>query len=210
LLGVSLGPVGFLAELETSDLTSLPRAVIEGRYETEQRLVLRVEVTNASGTILWSSFAVNEVSLEKLMREKMLNVLVHVDAHPLSRWGCDGVLVATPTGSTAYAFSGGGPVVWPEVQAMLLVPLSAHALFNRPMVLAPDSHVSLELGGPVPQGIIWCDGRRSFEVGSGHRVAIKASGHPLRLARLSEQPFTTRLVRKFKLPIDGWRRPPRR
>ena len=120
------------------------------------------------------------------------------------------MLVATPTGSTAYAFSGGGPVVWPEVQAMLLVPLSAHALFNRPMVLAPDSHVSLELGGPVPQGIIWCDGRRSFEMGSGHRVAIRASGHPLSLARLYEQPFTTRLVRKFKLPIDGWRRPPRR
>lgn len=210
LLGVNLGHVGFLAELETSDLTSLPQAVIDERYETEQRLVLRVDVANASGKILWSSFAVNEVSLEKLMREKMLNVLVHVDAHPLSRWGCDGVLVATPTGSTAYAFSGGGPVVWPEVRAMLLVPLSAHALFNRPMVLSPDSHVSLELGGPVPQGIIWCDGRRSFEVGPGQRVAIRASGHPLRLARLSEQHFTTRLVRKFKLPIDGWRRPPRR
>jgi len=209
LLGVNLGHVGFLAELETSDLTSLPMAVIDGRYEIEQRLVLQVEVTDATGRILWSSFAINEVSLEKLMREKMLNVLVHVDAQPLSRWGCDGVLVATPTGSTAYAFSGGGPVVWPEVQAMLLVPLSAHALFNRPMVLSPESRVWLELGGPVPQGIIWCDGRRSFDVGSGQRVAVRASDHPMRLARLSEQSFTARLVRKFKLPIDGWRRPPR-
>lgn len=210
LLGVNLGHVGFLAELETSDLTSLPRAVIDGRYEIERRLVLQVDVTDAAGRILWSSFAINEVSLEKLMREKMLNVLVHVDAHPLSRWGCDGVLVATPTGSTAYAFSAGGPVVWPEVQAMLLVPLSAHALFNRPMVLSPDSHVCLELGGPVPQGVIWCDGRRSYDVGPGQRVAVRASEHPMRLARLSEQPFTTRLVRKFKLPIDGWRRSPRR
>ena len=209
LLGVNLGPVGFLAELETSDLTSLPQAVIEGRYEIERRLVLQVEVSDASEQLLWSSFAINEVSLEKLMREKMLNVLVHVDAHPLSRWGCDGVLVATPTGSTAYAFSGGGPVVWPEVQAMLIVPLSAHALFNRPMVLAPTSHVSLELGGPVPQGIIWCDGRRSVDVGPGMRIAVRASEHPMLLARLSEQPFTTRLVRKFELPVDGWRRSPR-
>ncbi len=206
LLGVNLGHVGFLAELETSDLGALPEAVSERRYEIERRLVLQVRVSGPEGS--WQSFAVNEVSLEKLAREKMLNVLVQVDGRPLSRWGCDGVLVATPTGSTAYAFSGGGPVVWPEVQAMLLVPLSAHALFNRPMVLSPASEVRLEIAGPAPEGVIWCDGRRSTEVGIGQRIDVVASPRPLLIARLAEQPFTTRLVRKFKLPVNGWRQAP--
>ena len=206
LLGVNLGHVGFLAELETSDLSALPQAVIKRRYQTEKRLVLRVSVTDATGAVTWSSFAINEVSLEKLMREKMLSVFVQVDGRPLSRWGCDGVLIATPTGSTAYAFSAGGPVVWPEVQAMLVVPLSAHALFNRPMVLAPSSDVSLELAAPINRAIIWCDGRRSYEVQPEQRLEVRASPRPLHIARLAEQPFTTRLVRKFKLPINGWRR----
>lgn len=208
LLGVNLGHVGFLAELETSDLSALPQAVIERRYQTEKRLVLSVSVVETSGEVAWSSFAVNEVSLEKLMREKMLNVFLQVDGRPLSKWGCDGVLVATPTGSTAYAFSAGGPVVWPEVQAMLVVPLSAHALFNRPMVLAPSSDVALELVSPGNGAIIWCDGRRSFEVQPEQRMEVRASPRPLNIVRLAEQPFTTRLVRKFKLPINGWRRNP--
>ena len=206
LLGVNLGHVGFLAELETSDLSTLPRAVMERNYDIEQRLVLQVRVHDPDDTVVWESFAVNEASLEKLAREKMLNVLAQVDQLPLSRWGCDGVLVATPTGSTAYAFSGGGPVVWPQVQAMLLVTLSAHALFNRPMVLSPSSRVQLELVGQVPQGIIWCDGRRSHEFVLGQRLEVSACPQPLHIARLSEQHFTTRLVRKFKLPVDGWRR----
>ncbi len=209
LLGVNLGHVGFLAELETSDVRALPRAVAERRYFTEQRLVLEVLVVDADNQPVWTSFAINEVSLEKLMREKMLNIMVRVDGRPLSRWGCDGVLVATPTGSTAYAFSAGGPVVWPEVQAMLVVPLSAHALFNRPMVLAPTSDVSLDLGDPIHQAVIWCDGRRSFDLTEGQRVLVRASARPLLISRLAEQPFTTRLVRKFKLPIDGWRRDPK-
>lgn len=208
LLGVNLGHVGFLAELETSDLSALPGAVMARHYDIERRLVLQVRVHDAADDLVWESFAVNEVSLEKLAREKMLNVLAQVDRLPLSRWGCDGVLVATPTGSTAYAFSGGGPVVWPQVQAMLLVPLSAHALFNRPMVLSPSSQIQLELVGPVGQAVIWCDGRRSFEIGLGQRVEVSACEQPLYIARLSEQHFTTRLVRKFKLPVDGWRSGP--
>ncbi|RRD04859.1 NAD kinase [Arachnia propionica] len=208
LLGVNLGHVGFLAELETSDLSALPRAVVERDYDIEQRLVLQVQVQDPDGSVVWESFAVNEASLEKLAREKMLNVLAQVDHLPLSRWGCDGVLVATPTGSTAYAFSGGGPVVWPQVQAMLVVPLSAHALFNRPMVLSPSSRVQLDLVGQVPQGVIWCDGRRSCEFSLGQRLEVSACPQPLHIARLSEQHFTTRLVRKFKLPVDGWRRGP--
>lgn len=207
LLGVNLGHVGFLAELETSDIAALHRAVIDRAYDVEERLALQVTVTrNDADRPPWSSIAVNEVSLEKLAREKMLNVLVSIDSRPLSRWGCDGVLVATPTGSTAYAFSAGGPVVWPDVQALLLVPLSAHALFNRPLVLSPASMVRFDLPDPATPGIMWCDGRRSTEVHPGDVVEVRAEATPLRIARLSEQPFTTRLVKKFALPVDGWRR----
>ena len=208
LLGVNLGHVGFLAELETSDMHSLHRAVVSRNYHVEDRLVLQVQVFDSDGAAKWQSFAVNEVSLEKIAREKMLNVLVSVDQRPLSRWGCDGVLVATPSGSTAYAFSAGGPVIWPQVQAMLLVPLSAHALFNRPMVLAPSSEVQLNLSEGQTRGGIWCDGRRNVDVVCGDVVLVTANDSNLRLARLSEQPFTTRLVKKFDLPVEGWRKRP--
>lgn len=205
LLGVNLGHVGFLAELETSDVAELRRAAVDVDYEVEERLVLDLAVTSGGKTV-WESFAINEVSLEKIARERMLSVLVSIDEHPLSQWGCDGVLVSTPTGSTAYAFSAGGPVVWPDVQAMLVIPLSAHALFNRPMVLSPSSIVRLDVPGDGVPGIIWADGRRSYEVAPGDAIEVRAHGRSLRIARLTEQPFTTRLVKKFALPVAGWRR----
>lgn len=207
LLGVNLGHVGFLAELEPSDLHELATVVREQRYFVEERLALEVRVTDAAGTLKWRSPAVNEVSLEKIARERMLNVLVSIDDRPLSRWGCDGVLVSTPTGSTAYGFSAGGPVIWPDVQAMLVVPLAAHALFNRPMVLSPSSKVRLDITPELQtRGILWCDGRRSHEVAEDEMIEVTQLDIKLRIARLSEQPFTTRLVKKFALPVDGWRR----
>ena len=207
LLGVNLGHVGFLAEMEPSDLEELPSVVAERRYDVEERTTLKVEVRNPEGELTWSSPAVNEVSLEKLARERMLTVLVSVDGRPLSRWGCDGVLVSTPTGSTAYGFSAGGPVVWPDVQAILMVPLAAHALFNRPMVLSPSSTVTLDIPEDAGTGgILWCDGRRSHELEFGERVTITSNSQRVRIARLGEQPFTTRLVKKFALPVEGWRK----
>lgn len=206
LLGVNLGHVGFLAEMEPSDLEELPSVVAERRYDVEERTTLKVEVRDAEGNLTWASPAVNEVSLEKLARERMLTVLVSVDDRPLSRWGCDGVLVSTPTGSTAYGFSAGGPVIWPDVQAMLVVPLAAHALFNRPMVLSPTSKVTLDIPEDAgTQGILWCDGRRSHELAVGESVTIVSNSQKVRIARLGEQPFTTRLVKKFALPVNGWR-----
>ncbi|QXT63897.1 NAD kinase [Tessaracoccus palaemonis] len=207
LLGVNLGHVGFLAELEPSDIDELPSVVAERRYHVEERLTLQVSVLDADGIEAWRSPAVNEVSLEKVARERMLSVMVSIDERPLSLWGCDGVLVATPTGSTAYGFSAGGPIVWPDVQAIVVVPLAAHALFNRPMVLSPSSQVSLDVpADATTAGILWCDGRRSHDLDPGERVRVTADAEPLRIARLGEQPFTTRLVKKFALPVDGWRR----
>ena len=156
LLGVNLGRVGFLAEAELKDLNEAVDRIVDQRYEVEERMTLDVcvLVDGSRGAAHW---ALNEASVEKRCRERMLEVLIEVDGRPLSRWGCDGVVCATPTGSTAYAFSGGGPVVWPEVEALLLVPISAHALFARPLVAAPTSllaiacrpvHAHPDAGGP--------------------------------------------------------------
>lgn len=206
LLGVNLGHVGFLAELESHDVHKLVDQVAERNYFVEERLTLAVEVASAAGEVVWSSFAVNEVSLEKAAREKMLDVLVEIDGLPVSRWGCDGILVSTPTGSTAYAFSLGGPVIWPDVEAFLVVPMAAHALFARPLVLDPTSLVDLTLSDRhSAQALLWCDGRRSVDIDPGAGIHVKRGPNNLRVARLQEQPFTSRLVKKFELNIDGFR-----
>lgn len=206
LLGVNLGHVGFLAELEPSGVASLAHHVVDRHYEVEERVTLQVTVHDSDDTPLWQSFAVNEVSLEKASRERMIEVLATIDGRRLSQWGCDGVLVSTPTGSTAYAFSAGGPVMWPDVEALIVVPLSAHALFARPLVISPRAHVDLTL---MPQlnstAVVWCDGRRSTDVAPGNRVEVVRGPDDLLIARLSEQPFADRLVRKFGLRVEGWR-----
>lgn len=211
LLGVNLGHVGFLAELESSQADELVEAVASGDYVVEERMTCQVVVRDKplrdGGTEIWSASAVNEVSIEKAARERMLELLVAVDDRPLSRWGCDGVLVATPTGSTAYAFSAGGPVMWPGIDALLMVPVSAHALFARPMVLGPNSTVAVQLVDTAVDlaGVVWCDGRRSFDVEPGMEIEVVAGEHRLRLAQISQAPFTDRLVRKFGLRVEGWR-----
>lgn len=205
LLGVNLGHVGFLAEAESSQLDQIAAHVVARQYRVEERFTVEVRVT-AAGETIWESVAVNEVSIEKAARERMLEVMVGVDGEPLSRWGCDGVLVSTPTGSTAYAFSAGGPVMSPTLDAMLLLPLSAHALFNRPMVLAPDQRVEVALvDHELNNGVVWCDGRRSARLTPGSVATVTRGAHRLRLARITDHSFTERLVRKFGLRVEGWR-----
>ncbi len=203
LLGVNLGHVGFLAEAEPEDVEFVVEALIERRWSVEERTRLQVNV-HREGTIVDATWALNEVSVEKGTRERMIEVLVEVDGRPLSRWGCDGVVCATPTGSTAYAFSAGGPVVWPEVAALLVVPLSAHALFARPLVVAPSSSIALDIASGS-HAVLWADGRRTIDVRACDRVVVTADPVPVRFARLATAPFTDRLLAKFDLPVDGWR-----
>ncbi|MFT3969844.1 MAG: NAD kinase [Micropruina sp.] len=206
VLGVNLGHVGFLAELESHEAGSLINHVVDRNYTVEERMTIDTIVTDPGGAELWRSFAINEVSIEKLARERMIEVLVRVDGRALSRWGTDGVLLSTPTGSTAYAFSANGPVMWPDIDALLVVPLSAHALFSRPMVIGPHSTVSVEiLPGNETRAVVWCDGRRSTDISAGMIVSAEVGRHRLRLARITERPFVERLVRKFALPVEGWR-----
>ncbi|MEV3984988.1 NAD kinase [Nonomuraea sp. NPDC049758] len=207
LLGVNLGHVGFLAEAEVADLAAAVDSVVAGRYDVEERMTIDV-LARQNGRVIADTWALNEVTVEK--QERMLEVVAEIDGRPLSRWGCDGVICATPTGSTAYAFSAGGPVVWPEVEALLLVPISAHALFARPLVVSPRSTMAVEILPDTPGGVLWCDGRRRFELPSGSRVEVRRGAEPVRLARLhgvenTGAPFTDRLVAKFELPVQGWR-----
>lgn len=205
LLGVNLGHVGFLAEAEFADLDHTVDCIVHRRWQVEQRLTVEAVVLS-DGLVVHRCWALNEASVEKASRQRILEVVVEVDGRPLSRWGGDGMVCATPTGSTAYAFSAGGPVVWPEVAALLVVPLSAHALFARPMVVSPRSTVAVELiADSAGSGVLWCDGRRTYELPPGARVEVRAADQPVLLARLHQAPFTDRLVRKFGLPVTGWR-----
>ena len=205
LLGVNLGHVGFLAEAEPDDLAATVDRVVARDYAVEERMTIDVAVM-VDGTVTSNGWALNEASVEKASRQRMLEVVIEVDDRPLSRWGCDGVVFATPTGSTAYAFSAGGPVVWPEVDALLLVPISAHALFARPLVTSPQSVLAVEvLSQSDGAGVLWCDGRRMVPLPLGARIEARRGEHPVRLARLHSAPFTDRLVAKFDLPVRGWR-----
>ncbi|GAB3212161.1 NAD kinase [Marinactinospora thermotolerans] len=208
LLGVNLGHVGFLAEAEREDLTATVRSVVERDYSVEERMTLDVAVYNGGrgdGLPPVRTWALNEATLEKASARRMLETVLEIDGRPLSRWGCDGVVCATPTGSTAHAFSAGGPIVWPEVEALLVVPISAHALFARPLVVSPKATVALEVLPDTTAGVLWCDGRRMVELPAGARIEISCADVPVRLARLQRAPFTDRLVAKFGLPVAGWR-----
>jgi NAD+ kinase len=203
LLGVNLGHVGFLAEADPLALDVTAAKILSGDYEVEERLALDVSVLR-EGRVAVRDWALNDVSVEKAAREHLVNVVLEIDRRPLSRWGCDGIVCATPTGSTAYAFSAGGPVVWPSVQALLVVPLSAHALFARPLVVSPASTVAIEMTDEVAVAVMFCDGRRTHHLEPRDRLEVVRSDAPVRLVRLRNAPFTDRLVDRFQLPVQGW------
>jgi NAD+ kinase len=201
LLGINLGHVGFLAEVEKIDLKEVSRSIILKNYVMDSRMVLSYSVTR-NGVIVNSGWALNEVTVER-NSTTMVDLLVEIDSRPLSRWGCDGLICSTPTGSTAYAFSAGGPVLWPEVEALVLLPISAHALFSRPMVVSPQSEIVVLVESS--DAILSADAIRKFPLQLGDRVHIKKDSSIVKLAHTKGTIFTDRLVAKFKLPVEGWR-----
>ena len=201
VLGINLGHVGFLAQIGRPSLETLVEAIREKKYTTEKRMTLAYQVQR-EGTVVAQGWALNEVTIER-STEAMIELFVQVDHRPLSRWGCDGVICATPTGSTAYAFSAGGPVVWPDVEALVLLPLAAHALFSDPMVISPESEIAVDVESDV--GALSADGLRKFALLEKDRVILSSDKSFIHLAQIEAAPFADRLVAKFKLPVDGWR-----
>jgi len=205
LMGINLGRVGFLAETEPEAVEETLLAIERCAYSVEERLTLEADVLDAEGTVVGSSWALNEVSVEKIERSRVLDVVLAIDGRPLTSFGCDGVLCATPTGSTAYAFSAGGPVVWPDVEALLLVPTNAHALFARPLVTSPESVLTVAIPPDGTRARISADGRRVVDVPGGGRVDVRRSARSVRIARVHAATFGDRLVAKFGLPVRGFR-----
>ncbi|OMB86307.1 NAD kinase [Mycolicibacterium conceptionense] len=204
VLGVNLGRIGFLAEAEAEAIDQVLERVIERDYRIEERMTLDI-VVRVGTDVVNRGWALNEASLEKGPRLGVLGVVLEVDGRPVSSFGCDGVLVSTPTGSTAYAFSAGGPVLWPDLEAILVVPNNAHALFARPMVTSPLASIAIEIEARGNDALVFCDGRREMVVPAGGRLEVTRCGTPLKWVRLDSAPFTDRLVRKFRLPVTGWR-----
>ena len=201
IIGINLGNVGFLAEIAQPSVDEIVSAVQKGELHREPRLVLKYEIIR-SGKVFSQGWALNEVAVERSSTQ-MLELFVQIDGRPLSKWGCDGVICATPTGSTAYAFSAGGPVLWPEVSALVLLPLAAHALFSRPMVVSPDCEIVIDVSSQNAQ--ISSDGLRQTDLLAGDRIVLTRDASKIQLAYIANGKFTDRLVAKFKLPIEGWR-----
>ena len=206
VLGINLGRIGFLAEAEAEAIDGILEHVIARDYRVEHRMALDIAVS-AGGQVLSRGWALNEASLEKGVHQGVLGVVVSIDGRPVSAFGCDGVLVSSPTGSTAYAFSAGGPVVWPDLEAIIVVPNNAHALFARPMVTSPEAVIAIDVGPDNPDAVVLCDGRREAAVPAGGRLEVTKCRTPLKWVRLDSAPFTDRLVRKFQLPVTSWREP---
>ncbi|ADJ47768.1 NAD+ kinase [Amycolatopsis mediterranei S699] len=204
VLGVNLGRVGFLAEADSDALADTVQRVVDGDYQVEERMTIDVTVTH-DGEEVARTWALNEASVEKSTRERVLDALIEVDGRPVSAFGCDGVLCATPTGSTAYAFSAGGPIIWPDVQALLVVPSNAHAMFARPLVVSRDSVITVGIDPDGSSAVLTCDGTRPIDLLPGARVRVTCGTTPVRLVRLWDGPFTDRLVQKFSLPVKSWR-----
>ena len=201
ILGINMGTVGFLAEISRPSIDAVVEALLVKSYSGEERLLLKHSVER-KGKVVHSGWALNEVTVGR-NDSQMVELFVQIDGRPLSRWGCDGVIAATPTGSTAYAFSAGGPVVWPAVHAIVFLPLAAHALFSRPMVISPDSIIAIDIESSNAQ--LSSDGMRTFTLDKSDRVIISKEAHTVELVHLDDDTFTDRLVAKFKLPIEGWR-----
>jgi NAD+ kinase len=201
ILGINLGNVGFMAQLHKPSLDQLVDAIVEGKFHTEPRLTITFAIER-DGKVIEEGWGLNEVTVERGSNQ-MVELFVQIDDRPLSRWGCDGVICATPTGSTAYAFSAGGPVVWPEVNALVLLPLAAHALFSRPMVISPESRIVIDIESQSAE--ISADGMRKVELLQGDRISLTRSSKKIHLAYIEAGVFTDRLVAKFQLPVEGWR-----
>jgi NAD+ kinase len=201
ILGVNLGSVGFMAEIHKPSTKELVASIAKKAYKSEPRLVVHYSIQR-KGEEVSEGWALNEVVIEG-MPGAMIQLFVQIDSRPLSRWGCDGVICATPTGSTAYAFSVGGPVVWPEVPALVLLPIAAHALFSRPIVISQDAEIAIDVESDHAH--LFADGFRRTDLKVGDRVVITKDSHTVSLAHADDSQFTDRLVAKFKLPVEGWR-----
>ncbi|HVL99368.1 MAG TPA: NAD(+)/NADH kinase [Egibacteraceae bacterium] len=198
LLGVNLGRLGFLSEVEVADVPAALRRIVAGEFTVEERMTLTVEVRDASGGTVATSWALNEASVERVVPQRLIVIEVRVGDTLFARVPADAMICATPTGSTAYAFSARGPILSPLVEAILLVPVAPHSLFDRTLVVDPRESLSLR---PVagPAAVVSLDGREPLAVPDGGSVVVHRGAAPVRMVRLGASDFYGRVRRKFGL-----------
>jgi NAD+ kinase len=199
VLGVNLGRLGFLAEVEQDDLHRAMQAVVEGAYEVVPRSTLEMTAVGPDGDELRRGWALNEVSVEKTARQRLLLMDVHVGERLYTKVPADALVIATSTGSTGYALSAGGPILSPMVDATLVVPVAPHTLFDRTLVCASDETVRVDLPEEQPPAVVSCDGREPVTVQAGGHVTVVGGGRPVMLARVGDMDFYTLVRRKFGL-----------
>lgn len=199
LLGVNLGRLGFLADLEHTDLPSALPELAAGRFAVEERMTLTVEVADADDRVVGSGWALNDASVRRTSPDRLVHLEVRVSERPFSTVPADAMIVATPTGSTAYAFSAGGPIVSPLVDAFLLTPVAPHSLFDRTLVVDPAELVAIRPLEEAHSCAVSLDGRESITVPAGGVVRIARGEEPVRMARLERFDFYARVRHKFNL-----------
>lgn len=183
LLGINLGRLGFLADLSLQQVESGLAAILAGAYATEERFVLRCEIRRGGETFATAQ-ALNDVVIQRWNTTRLITLHTYVDGCFVHSQRADGLIVSTPTGSTAYALSGGGPILSPGLPAVVLVPVCPHTLTNRPIVLANTSVVEIEIANDHPdedQSRVTCDGNALPSVVSGDRIRVTRHDQVVRL-----------------------------
>ena len=199
ILGVNLGRLGFLTSCGADDLSSALAAVVSGDFDVDERMALAATTMRADGRISETWHALNDIVMHKGGFARMLRVSVSVDGEPLGAYNCDGIVLASPTGSTAYSLSAGGPLVTPSLDSIIVTPISAHALAIRPIVLPPDVTVLLESVDGPEEVLITVDGQAGTELGSADSLTVRRAPAPVRIVRFPGDSFFDRL--RVKL---GW------
>lgn len=206
LIGINLGHIGFLAEMNPEDINIVVKKIVDKDYIIEERSTLEVDIYKPDGTVE-TDWAINEAALIRTDSIHPAYVSVGVDNEPISSFGCDGIIFSTPTGSTAYSFSCGGPIVWPGVDALIMIPIAAHALFTRPMIVGKNSVMQLSVHSNQWADLaICCDGIRTKIIPENSQICAHTGAIPIKLARMTDTPFSARLVAKFNLQVEGWRK----
>jgi NAD+ kinase len=193
VLGFNMGTIGFLAEAEPDELEVSLDRIVTGDYQVEKRLTLRAALQNGS-----SAIGLNDVVVEKIESQRLVVLEVQVDGEDFLTHRADGVVLATSTGSTAYAFSAGGPLVDPTIDTLLFTPVAPHSLFNRTLVLPPDTTIVIRVAGDRPVRVS-VDGFEIGEAYEGETVTITKGSRAIRFVRFGVEGFTARVTRKFGL-----------
>ncbi|HYZ92792.1 MAG TPA: NAD(+)/NADH kinase [Actinomycetota bacterium] len=199
VLGVNLGFLGFLTEVGPDDVFTALDAALSGSCSIDERSTATAEIVRPDGSVEGLGEAINEFSVERGVGGKVVQMTLTIGGQPFAGFGADGLIVATPTGSTAYAFSMRGPVVSPKLRSLVVVAVGAHALFDRPLVVADDQdvEVAVRFGG---RGIVLADGKPHSEIGEGDVLRASVGSSIVRLVRLAPDSFFTRLARRFGVP----------